>query len=116
MRGTWDLSGQDLKYWQTNALAQTAQLSAGDLTIIDLTKENITPYQVNQVLESLGWERYNEFPGYEGDRYVFYRHANYKDIVLYASILTFECYIYLQENFSKNTFRKEHIERMLNKA
>lgn len=116
MRGTWELNSQDLKYWQTNALAQTSQLSAGELTIVDLTKENITPYQVNQVLESLGWERYNEFPGYEGDRYVFYRHVGYKDIVLYASILTFECYIYLQENFSKSDFRNEHIERMLSKA
>ena len=115
MRGEWELDEQDLQYWQTNALAQTKKLTKNELKIVDLTKENITPYQINQVLESLGWERYNEFPGYEGDRYVFYRCVGYKDIVFYASILTFECYIYLQEDFEKCDYKQKHIERMLAK-
>lgn len=113
MRGRWNLDEQELKYWQANALGQTVQMTKGELDLVDLTREDISPYQVNQVLTSLGWERYDEFNGLEGDRYAFYRHEGYRDIVLYGSILTFELVVYLKENFDKNDFKKEHSKKML---
>lgn len=71
MRGRWDLNEEELAYWQANAIGQTKMMQEDKIHIVDLTKENITPYQVNQVLTSLGWNRYNEFNGLEGDRYAF---------------------------------------------
>ena len=68
MRGRWDLNEEELAYWQANAIGQTKMMQKDEIHIVDLTKENITPYQVNQVLTSLGWDRYNEFNGLEGDR------------------------------------------------
>ena len=68
MRGHWDLTEQELAYWQANAAGQTQAMTDEKIKIVDLTREDITPYQVNQVLESLGWERYNEFSGFKGDR------------------------------------------------
>lgn len=81
--------------------------------IVDLTKENITPYQVNQVLTSLGWNRYNEFNGLEGDRYALYSKEGYRDIVLYASILTFELIVFLKKDLNTSDFKKNHIKEML---
>lgn len=113
MRGKWELDEQELKYWQANALGQTKQMSEGKLDIVDLTREDITPFQVDQVLTSLGWERYDELHGYEGDRYAFYRHEGYRDIIMYGSIITFELVIYLKENFEKTEFKNFHIKTML---
>lgn len=113
MRGRWDLTEQELAYWQANAAGQTKAMSDGKIKIVDLTREDITPYQVNQVLESLGWERYNEFSGFEGDRYAFYRHDNLRDIVIYGSVLTFELAVFLKENMEDISFKENHVREML---
>ena len=65
----------------------------------------------SQVLESLGWERYNEFHGYEGDRYAYYKHWNdtYRDIVVYGSILTFELAVLLKDNMEEIDFKNNHV-------
>ena len=113
MRGRWDLIEQELAYWQANAAGQTQAMTDGKIKIVDLTREDITPYQVNQMLESLGWERYNEFSGFEGDRYAFYRHDNLRDIVVYGSILTFELAIFLKDDMESISFKKNHVREML---
>jgi len=113
MRGRWDLNEDELAYWQANAIGQTEMMQKDKIRIVDLTKENITPYQVNQVLTSLGWNRYNEFDGLEGDRYAFYSKEDCRDIVLYASILTFELAVYLKKDLDTSDFKKNHIKEML---
>ena len=113
MRGRWDLNEDELAYWQANAIGQTEMMQEDKIRIVDLTKENITPYQVNQVLTSLGWNRYNEFDGLEGDRYAFYSKEGCRDIVLYASILTFELAVYLKKDLDTSDFKKNHIKEML---
>lgn len=47
MRGRWDLKEDELAYWQANAIGQTEMMQKDEIHIVDLTKENITPYQVN---------------------------------------------------------------------
>lgn len=113
MRGRWDLKEDELAYWQANAIGQTEMMQKDEIHIVDLTKENITPYQVNQVLTSLGWNRYNEFNGLEGDRYAFYSKEGCRDIVLYASILTFELIVFLKKDLNTSDFKKNHIQEML---
>ena len=113
MRGRWGLNEEELAYWQANAIGQTKMMQKDEIHIVDLTKENITPYQVNQVLTSLGWDRYNEFNGLEGDRYAFYRKEGCRDIVLYASILTFELVVFLKKDLNTSEFKKNHIKEML---
>lgn len=113
MRGRWDLNEEELAYWQANAIGQTEMMQEDKIHIVDLTKENITPYQVNQVLTSLGWNRYNEFNGLEGDRYALYSKEGYRDIVLYASILTFELIVFLKKDLNTSDFKKNHIKEML---
>lgn len=113
MRGRWDLNEEELAYWQANAIGQTEMMQKDEIHIVDLTKENITPYQVNQVLTSLGWNRYNEFNGLEGDRYAFYSKEGYRNIVLYASILTFELIVFLKKDLNTSDFKKNHIKEML---
>lgn len=113
MRGRWNLNEDELAYWQANAIGQTEMMQKDKIRIVDLTKENITPYQVNQVLTSLGWNRYNEFDGLEEDRYAFYNKEGCRDIVLYASILTFELAVYLKKDLDTSDFKKNHIKEML---
>lgn len=115
MRGRWELTGDDLKYWLANAEGQTLMMSRNEISIVDLTKENITPYQVNQVLELLGWERYNEFSGFDGDRYCYYKREGYRDIVVYASLLTFELAIFLKKDMEDINFKENHVREMLDK-
>lgn len=54
MRGKWELTDEELKYWQANAKGQAEAMQRDEIKIVDLTREDITPFQVNQVLESLG--------------------------------------------------------------
>lgn len=115
MRGRWELTGDDLKYWIANAKGQTLMMHKNKISIVDLTKENITPYQINQVLELLGWEIYNEFSGLEGNRYYYYRKEGLRDIVVYANILTFELIVFLKKDIENIDFKKNHIKEMLNK-
>ena len=115
MRGKWELTDEELKYWQANAKGQTEAMQRNKIKIVNLTRGDITPFQVNQVLESLGWERYNEFHGYEGDRYAYYKHWNdtYRDIVVYGSILTFELAVFLKDNMEEIDFKNNHVRKML---
>ena len=53
MRGKWELTDEELKYWQANAKSQTEAIQRNEIKIVDLTRGDITPFQVNQVLESL---------------------------------------------------------------
>ena len=115
MRGKWGLTDEELKYWQANAKGQTEAMQRNEIKIVNLTRGDITPFQVNQVLESLGWKRYNEFHGYEGDRYAYYKHWNdtYRDIVVYGSILTFELAVFLKDNMEEIDFKNNHVREML---
>ena len=113
MRGKWDLNTEELSYWKRRAIREIEDLQNKTSTIIDLTREDITPYQVNQVLESLGWKRYNEFSSIEGGRYAFYKKDGLLSLAVYCSALTFELAVYLRENFEKVDFKYQHIKNML---
>lgn len=113
MRGKWDLNTEELHYWERRAIREIEDLQNKISPIIDLTREDITPFQVNQVLETLGWKRYNEFSSIEGGRYAFYKKHGSLSLAVYCSTLTFELVVYLQENFEKVDFKRNHIKSML---
>lgn len=80
-----------------------------ELKLIDLTNQDISPVQVEQVLVSLGWRVKSVETGIELDSWTTFTRPRHKDIILYSSGLTFECVIYLsslKEDFSIKEYHK----------
>lgn len=114
MRGKWELTKDELKYWQATANGQTEAMIRNDINIVDLSRADITPYQVDKVLTSLGWISTYEEEGNNYDCWTCYsREGNYRDIIVYFCGLTFELAVYLRSDMEEMDFKKEHALAML---
>ena len=109
MRGKWELNDQELKFYQAMFNGLALLVKKKELKLVDLTYQDISPIQVEQVLTSLGWKVKNIEIGIELDSWTTFTQPRHEDIILYSSGLTFECVIYLsclKENFSSKEYHK----------
>ena len=109
MRGKWELNDQELKFYQAMFNGLALPVKKKELKLVDLTYQDISPIQVEQVLTSLGWKAKNIEIGIELDSWTTFTQPRHEDIILYSSGLTFECVIYLsclKENFSIKEYHK----------
>lgn len=100
MRGKWQLADWELESWKRKLNMFIVQLSRGAKEI-NLTERDINPYQVETVLEELGWEEIDmpDTNGWEQDRWNEFRHPNYPDkvLIVFSCGITFELKIYFKE-------------------
>lgn len=63
---------------------------------IDLSEENINPYQLRAVLELLGWECIDsDSNGWEQDHWMYFKHPDHKiTLTIFSCGMTFELKLY----------------------
>lgn len=114
MIGKWSLSNKELFYLREKLIKSTKELDKEKIKIIDLTNSGYSPNQIYDTLIKLGWKEYINENGYENDYWITLEHYGYKNIILYASGMTFEMAIYLEKNKNNVEIKKEHIKNMIN--
>ena len=99
MRGNWNLSAGEAAYWQeviTNKLNYLIE-NKDSIDDIDLSQEDISPYQLYNVLEYLGYERDDlETNGWEQDTWARYSNNEERiSLCIFSCGMTFELKIML---------------------
>ena len=92
MRGKWYLSEEELKNWAPRVEADIKELLRTGDDDIDYTETDLNPFQLGEIVESLGWEE-NEVDrnGWEQDRWAYYSHPDYEDrICIFSCGMTFK--------------------------
>jgi len=112
MRGRWNLTEQELKYWKANAEGQAKAIILGESGIVDLSREDITPMQVDEVLSSLGWVNYEFIKDDEFGVWFHYSRKGNQDITLYVNGLTFEMCIYVKSDIENFSMKDLHVTEM----
>ena len=113
MRGKWLLTKDELKEWQHYAITKTEQFRKDEIAIVDLTTKDITPYQVHQVLISLGWTYIKQKDGYEQNYWDYYTKDGEPDTIIYHSAMTFELAVYLARDMNSINFKNNHRHTMI---
>lgn len=98
MRGEWKCRAWELDYWGRKLESDIEFAYTHDNETMDYTKYDITPGQIGQVLESLGWE----FDHVERDkdyRYETYYNEKYDGhyLIVSACIDDFKLEVYFVE-------------------
>ena len=100
MRGQWNLREWELDHWKNIIRLSIDRLNLGVETI-DLSDKDINPYQVQTVLEALGWEHDEEADinnGWEMDFWMYFRHPDSDKILVIAACgMRFSLELYYQE-------------------
>lgn len=98
MRGQWHLRDWELDLWKRKIEHYILYLERKKEDI-DLSEENINPYQVREVLETLGWEHTDsDSNGWEQDHWMYFRHPNHKiTLTVFSSGMTFELKLYISD-------------------
>lgn len=94
MRGCWNLQEHELVFWKAYVETKINYLIENKDRIddVDFSQENISPYQLYNVLEALGYDRNNwDSNGWEQDTWATYENPE-KDIEvsIYSCGMTFE--------------------------
>jgi hypothetical protein len=94
MRGHWNLNSGEAAYWTEVVDEKLRYLveHKDEIDDIDLSQEDIGPYQLYSILESLGFERDDwEDNGWEQDTWARFSHAQRDmDICVFSCGMTFE--------------------------
>lgn len=99
MRGEWNLRDWEEQHWTYKIEKYIQNLFRGQ-NKIDLTKEDINPYQIWQILESLGWERDDDMDtnGWEQDMWMYFYNPNYlHKIIVFSCGMTFKFEMFLED-------------------
>ena len=100
MRGEWQLRDWESEYWMRKVESYIQELRR-NTDKIDLTKEDINPYQLWQVLELLGWERDDDVDtnGWEQDMWMTFRNPHYdNDLVVFSCGMTFSLEMFWRDD------------------
>ena len=97
MRGQWHLRDWELDLWKNKIERNISWLERHYQDNIDLTEENINPYQVWSILETLGWERIGyDSNGWELDHWMYFKHPDHKITLTVVSCgMTFKLKLYI---------------------
>ena len=99
MRGKWNMREWEIDLWK-GVIQKHIERLKNSITEdeIDLTEENINPYQVSTIMKELGWESDEvETNGWEQERWEYFSHPDYpgQTICVFSCGLTFELSISL---------------------
>ena len=100
MRGEWQLRDWESEYWMRKVESYIQELRR-NTDKIDLTKEDINPYQLWQVLELLGWERDDDVDtnGWEQDMWMTFHNPHYtSDLVVFSCGMTFSLEMFWRDD------------------
>lgn len=100
MRGEWNLRDWEEEHWSRKMTSYIQTLFRGK-NKIDLTKEDINPYQVWNILETLGWEREDDIDtnGWEQDMWMRFYNPHYPyRIVVFSCGMTFQLEMSLEDD------------------
>ncbi len=100
MRGKWNMRDWEIDLWK-GVIQKHIDRLKNSITEdeIDLTEENINPYQVGIIMKELGWESDEvEMNGWEQERWEYFSHpdCNYR-ICLFSCGQTFELSLFYSE-------------------
>ena len=91
MRGEWNLREWETEYWCSFFKKKIEYLKAGYSKKIDLTKENLCPENVIDILKLLGYKDYDhDINGWEQDTWISFSKENEDTLMLYYCGRTFE--------------------------
>lgn len=95
MRGQWHLRDWELDLWKRKIEYYISYIERKKEDI-DLSEENINPYQVRAVLEILGWEYTDsDSNGWEQDHWMYFKHPDHKiTLTVFSCGMTFELKLY----------------------
>lgn len=100
MRGEWQLRDWEQEYW-IRKIESYIQDLCRNTDKIDLTKEDINPYQLWKILELLGWERDDDVDtnGWELDMWMtFYNPHYYYDLIVFSCGMTFSLEMFWRDD------------------
>ena len=96
MRGEWKLRDWEEEHWIRKMESYIRDLCRNK-NKIDLTKEDINPYQVREVLEKIGWECDDDIEenGWEQDMWMRFYSPHYSNrLVVFSCGMTFSLEMY----------------------
>lgn len=100
MRGKWNMRDWEIELWEGLLQKHIDWLKYSRTEDkIDLTEENINPYQVGVIMERLGWHSNEvEMNGWEQDRWEYFSHPDFEcRICLFSCGQTFELSLFYCE-------------------
>ena len=102
MRGEWALRDWEKDYLCYTLKSQIDVLSKKETyEEIDFTPCNINPYQLQVILDQLGWQELDvDTNGWEQDRWAYFEHPELypgRRLVVFSCGITFELKIYFVE-------------------
>ena len=100
MKGEWHLRDWEQEYWIRKMEGYIRDLCR-NTNKIDLTKEDINPFQIREILELLGWECDEdvETTGWEQDMWMrFYSPHYYHRLVVFSCGMTFSLEMYWEDD------------------
>ena len=91
MRGEWNLRDWETEYWCSFFEKKIEYLKAGYSQKIDLTKEDLCPENVIDILNILGYKDHDhDINGWEQDTWIPFSKENEDSLMLYYCGRTFE--------------------------
>lgn len=97
MRGEWNLREWETEYWRSFFERKIIELKAGFYKI-DLTKEDLCPENVIDILNLLGYEDYNTDTNcWEQDTWILFSKENEDTLILYYCGRTFRMELMLAD-------------------
>ena len=100
MRGEWKLRDWEEEYWLHKMGSYIQTLFRGK-NKINLTQEDINPYQVREILEELGWEQNDDTDtnGWEQDMWMRFSNPHYPyRLIVFSCGMTFQLEISLEDD------------------
>ena len=98
IRGEWNLRDWERAYWQVFFEKEIEKLESDSIKAVDLTKEDLCPENVIDILNLLDYEDYDyDTNGWEQDTWVSFSKENEDTLMLYYCGRTFKMELMLAD-------------------
>ena len=98
MRGEWNLREWERPYWSAFFEKEIEELESDSIKTVDLTKEDLCPENVIDILEAMGYESNDcAINGWEQDTWISFSKENEDTLILYYCGRTFKMELMLAD-------------------